>query len=338
MYFEGYEYCPSVYYSYKESLTEEQLVALKSRKLGQVKINIRGNPVNGVPSDFSSTFDVGSEIYAIKDTKVERAVIVKTEFGNAVLYRYRKAIQEYGNSPINLNLSDVFNMMTDKPQVKEVKLFSKENSSVIASSKDEQLINLINKELPSQKLINFPPQGKQIDFATGVQVNLVFSGDEELNITVYQGQGYATVFGGYFSLSPALSEAFKKLDALKPPSDKFTQHLPFKIGDVKYFTAQYILTGEKADFSSFEKANGMLSGLLNYSVQEVNLDKTNKLIMTCTFGPTQADSKIIQFYGKENNEITIGLDGYFYKFTELNMTEKNLHDWFSKLLIISSAK
>jgi hypothetical protein len=122
VYLDGYEYSPSSWlnYSRQESIDAEY-EKLKGEKLGTITLDLKGKTYTGTPPNFSSTHDVGTEVYTVKGMKKERAILVVSNGHASIFYRERKAIKDE-KTPINLTLAEVFNMVSDSPKVASVYL------------------------------------------------------------------------------------------------------------------------------------------------------------------------------------------------------------------------
>ena len=72
VYMDGYANSPIEWLKYSRSAPESELI--KGDKLGEVTLDLKGFVYTCTPPNFSSTHNVGTEIYAIKEMKKERAL------------------------------------------------------------------------------------------------------------------------------------------------------------------------------------------------------------------------------------------------------------------------
>jgi len=144
---DGYAYMGGTapyFYSLNEDskISEER----KGGKIGEVTLDLKGLRYTGVPPDFSSTFDVGTEVYEVKGLKREYAVLLVSGENSHILYRSWKATANE-DDPIGLTVNDVFRMISDSAVISSVELRNETDSSWMRTSYDDRLLELLNTEI-----------------------------------------------------------------------------------------------------------------------------------------------------------------------------------------------
>lgn len=329
LYLDGYYYKGDSLSWYRYSLyapSKEEYEKIKGEKIGEVKLDLKGMIYTGTPPDFSSTHNVGSEIYTIKNVKKERAVLLFEGNNGLILYREGKALSD-DKTPINLKVSDVFNMQTDSAEVASVELRSRQDGSWMRSSEDSKLIGLINSELPNLPLLRSSALG-QDPYASDswVSFNLIFKDGTPLNMQFFPDIGYASLFNGYIRLSPELADELKQLSSQGELYPSISDLLPYKEDDVMYLKFKDYRSNEEVlcNMPKWSRM-GFFSIFDFYHVAEVQEPKARSLVITCTLGKTEADSTDIGFYETDDKGIAVKIDGHFYKPFKGQITYKELY-------------
>lgn len=293
--------------------SEEILSSVKGDMIGKVTLDLKGKIYTGAPPDFSSTFNYGTKIYEIKGVSKERAVLI--EEGKNMLILYRESRNTSENSPINLNVSDVFNMMSDSPKIVSVELRSDYDGSWMRSSEDKSLLELLNRELPGLPLLNSSQLERNLSGENKrIPVNVVFADGRMLNIQVYPDLNYARFFGGYIKLSPGLCEDLQRLFDQGEQYKKISALVPYSESDVLYLYYKNQVNGNEILCKTPKWSRSALFSTLDYyRVKETAVSSDDWLVMTVIMGKSKDDNKTIEFYETNDREIIVKIDGHYYK-------------------------
>jgi hypothetical protein len=235
LYLDGYEYSPESWVDYsRNGLSQYEYESIKGEKLGVVTLDLKGKSYKGTPPNFSSTYDEGAEIFMIKNMKKERAVLVVNLGNPMIFYRTRKFISDE-KTPINLSLKQVFNMLSDAPNVTSIELRSEEDGAFLGTFEDKKLIELINKELPEIKLLQRTELGLD-PYREGkrVPVNLMLSDGAALHMQVFPEIKCAYVFGGFIRVSEEFSRRIQEVSTQGKQAPNISGLLSFKEDGVAY--------------------------------------------------------------------------------------------------------
>jgi hypothetical protein len=315
VYLDGYLYTPSEWLNYsRHASLEPEYEKLKDEKLGVVTLDLKGKRYTGTPPDFSSTHDVGTEIYAIKNVKKERAVLVVAQGHASIFYRERKAAYDE-KLPLNINLAEVFKMMSDTPEVTSVELRSEENGSWLSTSEDGKLLSLINRELPGQQLLHYPELGFNSDESgSRIPVNVVFSDGAALHMQVNPELKIASVFGGFIKLSDELTTAIKEFSKKGSHHPSISNLVGYSEDQVSYLKLINYTNGDKLLCENPAWSRGALFYIFNYHrVEEAQSSANMRLVMTSTLGLSEDDSVTVGFHENSDKHIILGIRGKYYK-------------------------
>ncbi len=315
VYLDGYEYSPSSWLSYsRQGSTKAAYESLKGEKLGTVTLDLKGKTYKGTPPSFSSTYDVGTEIYAVKNMKKERAILVVNKEYAEIFYRDRKAVMDL-KTPINLTLAEVFNMMTDSPKVSSVELRSEEDGSWIGATDNNKLLELINKELPKLSILQSSEFGKNpYDQGKRIPINLVFSDGAALHMQVIPEAKSASVFGGFVPISKEFCSAVLELPKLVKHYPTVSNLLPYAENQVSYLHLINHTNGDEVLCKNPEWSRSPLFSIFNYyPMTETKSEETDKLVMTATLGKSKDSSVTIYFYENSSKNIIVKLNDKYYK-------------------------
>lgn len=330
VYLDGYAYSPSEWLSYSFYSTTDTEDYIKGDMLGEVTLDLKGLRYTGTPPDFSSTYDVGTEVYEIVGIKRERAMLVKNDSYESIFYRERKAVSEI-DEPINLTVSEVIAMMTDNPMVDSVELRSEEDGSWMRTSQDQQLIDIINRELPNLTLMNREELGKDMS-GYRIPINLMFEDGAALHMQVYPEENCAYIFGGYIIISDELASEAVRLFEDGGEYPRVTDLLPSEVTDAtsevaylnfKDYSASTEVSCEDPKWS----IQAFYQMLEHYRVSKLQQEKMGTLVMTATLGKSQEESMEISFYEDDNKNIYIGLKGDFYEIVKGKLKYEQLRDY-----------
>lgn len=328
VYIDGYAYSPSEWFSYSRGLDINSQNIVKGKKIGEVTLDLKGKKYTGTPPDFSSTHDIGSEIYEIKNMKKERAVILKDGDYEVVFYRERKAISSE-KEQIGLTVSDVFNMMTNVAKVTAIELRSEEDGSWMRTIKEEQLISIINNEFPKLSLKNHGEL--EVDpyiYNDRIPINLIFDDGTAIHMQVLPESKYAAIFHAYIPLS---KEFISLLQGLSNEGEKYlrmTQLIPYNQEEVSYLYIMDFLEQKQILCKEPKWSSSALYGLLGYyRVLKADEDIDGKLVMSISIGKSEKDSIYIKLYENENKEIFIKINDSFYEIVKGQLRYKHLKDY-----------
>lgn len=313
VYLDGYAYEPNEWLKNSWGPSDsDRYESIKDKKLGEVTLDLKGLRYNGIPPDFSSTYDVGTGIYKIKGIRVESAILV--DFGGKldIFYRGRKCVPDI-DTPIDLTMSEVFRMLSDDAEIVSVELRSEEDGSWMNTSYDPGLISLLNNELPGETILNMG-QIKDDPYNTGyrVPVNLLFSDGRALHVQFFPIAGLAWTFGGYIRISEALSTSIRTLYEQGSPYPSLSELLPYREEDISYL---YLVNNTNSDEVLCENAQwsrGPLMDMLSYYRVKETEKTDGRLVMTAVLGKSEADNITIEFYETADNNIVTGIGGRYY--------------------------
>jgi hypothetical protein len=328
VYLDGYAYSPSSWINYSRDYYNEEQIFEAGEKLGEVTLDLKGLVYKGNPPDFSSTQDIGTEIYEIKNIKKERAVLVRMYQRDVVFYREHKAISSESEL-YNLNLADVFQMMTDEITVMSVELRSEEDGSWMRTSENEDLISLINQELPEQPLLTLFNIGKETD-SNRVPINLMFEDGAALHMQFYPNQQFAYVFGGYINISEELAEKIKQLYLEGDMYDRITDLLPGELREPSYLSIKDQLDQKEVLCEEPEWSGSALYDVLKY-YRVVNTERSNakQLVMNMKVGRSETDYSEINFYEDDRKFIIFQINGEYYETVMGHMSYEDLTDYLN---------
>jgi hypothetical protein len=333
VYLDGYAYSPESWIAYDYNSTNYDYK--KGDKIGEVTLDLKGKRYKGTPPNYSSTLNLGTELYEIVNIKRERAIIAKQGEFEHILYRERKAIADL-NETMDLKISEIFNMITEKPIVTEVELRNEENGSWIRTSKNENLISLINEELPNLELLNHGQINKKpINYR--VPVNLMFEDGSALHVQFYPNENYASLFGGYIIISEELSTAINDLYKEGEQYKTTTDLIPYDLNSITYL--KIINHLENYDILCKEPSwsGGALNSILDYyRISPVEPSSLDKLVMTMEIGSTEEDSIIIEFYNKENSKLRIKIKDKYYDIIKGDLTYEDLKEYLNNYTEINA--
>jgi hypothetical protein len=315
VYLDGYAYSPSSWLSYSRTESSKtEYEKLKGEKLGTVTLDLKGKTYTGTPPSFSSTLDVGTEIYTVKNIKKERAILViQGEFAS-IYYRESKAVRDL-KAPINLNLAQVFGMISDSPEVSSVELRSEEDGSWMGRSEDKKLLELSNKELPKLSLLQ-ADQFEKNPYESGnrIPINLIFSDGAALHMQVLPEAKSAFVFGAFVRLSEELCSAVKELPKQVPQYPTISKLLPYTEDQISYLYLLNHTNGDEVLCKTPQWSRSALYSIFNYyRMVEAQDSDAKKLVMTAVLGNSKENSVTIDFYENIDKHIIIKLKDKYFK-------------------------
>lgn len=338
VYIDGYSYSPNSWLKYSRSgLTKPEYEKLKGDKLGEVTIDLKGKTYKGTPSDFSSTYNVGTEIYAVKNMKKERAVLVVNNDTAEIFYRDRKAVYNE-KMQINLTLSEIFAMIADNSKVTSVELRSEMDGSWMRTSEKQELLKFINKELPTLPILQISELGEN-GSGKQIPINLIFSDGSALNMQVLPEAKAAYIFGGFVKVSEELCKAVEELASQGSQSPAISDLIPYKVTDVTYLNIVNHTNGDKILCKTPAWSSESLFSILNYyRIAEAESSDAQKLVMTITIGKSKDDSIAIEFYEDSDKQIITKIKNKYYKPVKGKLGFEELDSFLYNYTEIGNAK
>lgn len=317
VYLNGYAYEPSEWFENSIFLSEDHAFE-KGKKLGEVTLDLKGKVYKGTPPDFSSTYDVGAEIYAMKNVKTESAILVHWCGVYTPFYRSRKHVST-SNEEIGLTVHDIIGMLSDNPEVVSVELRDEENGAWMNTLDDEDLISMINKELPGLSLINYGQLSRD-PYASGarIPVNLFFADGRALHMQIYPTSGMAYTFGGYIPISEKLAGMFQTLAGKGSPWLRLSDLLPICEEEVQYLYLKNHMNGDEIMCENPAWSRSPLFQILQYYRAE-KADPEGRLVMSAIMGKSESDNVTVSFYEREDGQILTEIEGVYYR---------PVHGWF----------
>ena len=325
LYYDGYIYRSSEWYSYSRN-SQKDYPCEPEEKLGEVTLDLKDILYTGTPPDFSGTSDKGTEIYKIKNVKAERAVLIKTGNDYTTLYRSAKAIAPKEDS-FHLKLIEIFHMLSDQPVISALELRSEEDGAWMRTVDTQKLVLLINQELPALNLLTYKEYGPK-DSSTRIPVNLMFEDGTALNIQFYPAEKYASIFGGYVTVSEELCNEIIKLNEEGSPYSRITELLPYSENDISSLFIQDYPDGINLQCEDPLWSGRALYNLLKfYRIDEVKESSHGTPVMSFNLGASQNKSSVINFYENENKNLSLEIDGIFYTLVKGTLTYDDLKSY-----------
>ena len=327
VYLDGFAYEPSEWLDYSLGLSKNNdFSSLKGEKLGEVTLDLKGKQYTGKPPDFSSTYDVGTQIYQIKDVKVESAILVDFN-GFAIFTRSRKYVPTT-DEPLNLIISDVFQMLSDNPTITSVELRNEENGAWMNTSENQQLISLLNNELSALSLLNHGEVDKDhYDTSYRIPINLIFEDGRTLHMQVFPLSNMASTFGGFIPLSEDLVVAIKDLYKQGSSYPSLADLIPYQEEDISYLYFKNQTNGDEVLCENpIWSRSGLYQILAYYRVDETETKETN-LVLTSRLGKSEEDSVTVNFYETEDKQILTEIGGSYYKPVRGQLTFESLDSY-----------
>ena len=331
VYLSGYVYSPSSWISYQRDGVEDAENFEIGGKIGEVTLDLKGLKYTGTPPDFSSTHDVGTQIYEIKNVKPERAVIVRLSYGDIVFYRSYKAIYDE-SIPLDLSMSEVMQMMTENITVSSVELRSEQDGSWMRTSEKKELIDLINQELPGQSLLTRLELDKELD-SYRVPINLMFEDGAALHMQFYPEQHIASVFGGYIKISEELAKEILSLNNEGDMYDKITDVITEDLNTSPYLYFKDLVKDKEVICSEPAWTGGAWDSLLSYfRVKEVEQPSDMQSVMIMKVGNSDTDFIETLSYEDENKHIILQINGEYYETVKGYLSYKQLSQYLESYI------
>ena len=327
LYLDGYSYEDSGWIHYDPYNRLENVEEIKGNKIGQVTIDLKGKIYEGTPSDFSSTFGVGAEVYELKDIKRENAVLIVSGEMKHILYRTRKAIASV-NEPIDLKVKEVVNMITDYPIINEVELRDEINGSWMRTSNNDRLINLLNTEIQDLDILTYEamnrPKGES---SYRIPVNFMFEDGAVLHAQIYPETNIVYIFGGYINISDDLVSEFERLFKMGNEYSRLNDIISYDWSNIKYFQLDNNITGESIVSIEPQWSAEALHHILSYYSVDKATDLEGRLVATIRIGESEINSQELKIYEGEDGNLFFEVDGEFYKIVKGKLMYKDILDY-----------
>jgi hypothetical protein len=333
VYLNGYAYEPSKWYQYSMRLSDStDYEALKGKKLGEVTLDLKGKKYTGLPPDFSSTYDVGTEIYEIKNINPSSAILVNFDGSYEIFYRRQKSVESI-YEPLNLLLSDVFDMLSENSEIVSVELRDEENGAWMATSKDENLLAILNNELPGLSLLNYGEIDNEHYSANyRIPINLIFSDGRALHMQVYallEGPGWAYTFGGFVPISKEMEAAVQTLYDKGSPYPRLVDLIPYVEEEITYLYLKDHVKGDEVVCEEPAWSRSDLLHTLSYYRSEKTEAGNSNLVLTAILGRSGDDNITVNFYETSEQQILTEINGEYYKPVRGQLLSKNLDNYLT---------
>lgn len=331
VYLDGYAYEPSEWYEYSMRISDStDYEALKGKKLGEVTLDLKGKQYTGMPPDFSSTYDVGTEIYEIRNIDPSNAILVYFHDRYEIFRRERKIVSDI-DEPLNLSLSDVFNMLSDDPEIVSVELRDEQNGAWMADSTNENLLAVLNKELPDLSLLNYGEINNEYYSAKyRIPINLIFADGGILHMQVYpllENPGWAYTFGGFVPISKELEAAVQSLYEQGSPYPRLVDLISYNEEDITYLYLKDHLNGDEVVCEEPAWSSSALLQILSYYRAEKTEAENSSLVLTAILGKSEEDSITVNFYEAYEKQILTEINGEYYKPVRGQLLSKSLDNY-----------
>ncbi|MGI6366349.1 MAG: hypothetical protein ACOX2G_11615 [Bacillota bacterium] len=283
----------------------------KGEKLGEVTLDLKGLRYTGVPPDFSSTLDVGTEIYAVQGLKPEYAVLAVDGIYQNVLYRQHKVQTDY-TQELGLSVAEIIAMLTADPALIAVDLLDEENGSLMRRTTDQDLLALFERDLLDQPILGGDPGPYQ----SRIPINLVFPGGEALHMQLYPDFGIASTFGGYVQFSPELTAAVQDLADAGVQFPAIAAMLPFSEDEIGYLHYANHRNKEEICPEEVRWTREPLFTILRYCrLEKAQSEAYKELAITVELGRTEQDSVPVHFYNSVEG-LLVELHGQLYRLVQ----------------------
>lgn len=312
VYMDGYSYEASSWYSHSVSSFLDDVDDIKGEKLGAVTLDLKGKMYTGTPPDFSSTLDVGTEIYEIKGIKKENSVLAVAGDMKVVLYSQRKANST--NEPINLTIEELINRISIDPVITSLELRSEEDSSWMRSTTDANLLALLYKEIKNENIMSYDEIGKKYtESSYRIPINILFKEGGALHMQVYPEKNLAYIFGGYINISNKLAQELENLYKMGYEFSKITEILEKDLNDVEYFKLTNHRSGEELISSEPRWSGEALYWYLSYySAEKSQIDLIGEHVYSLRFGASEENSELLEIYEGTDENLYFKIDGIYY--------------------------
>lgn len=312
---------------YFYSLNEDSKISeeRKGEKIGEVAIDLKGLKITGVPPDFSSTFDVGSEVYEVKGLKRENAVLLVSGENSHILFRSGKATAS-ADDQIGLTVDEVFRMISNSAVISSVELRSETDSSWMRTSCDDRLLELLNTEIREKAILNSKEikQQKGIADMPGktpwIPINLVFEDGAMLHMQVYPEVNIVRVFGGYIDISEELCREITELYLLGEEYSRIADIVGLGPDSLGYFRFINHVTGDGITSPEPDWDGRHLYDWLRWYRFDRALPETEgTLVFSAELGESEENHRVLDVYEGADRNLFFKVDGETYIIVKGNL-------------------
>lgn len=328
LYLDGFSYEYSGWISHNHNYYEiKDIEYLRGEKIGEVKLDLKGLKYEGIPPDFSSTYEKGTEIYEIKGLKRSNALLLDDGNISFILYNGGR-VTESLSQPIDLSVKEVIEMITDFPLISEVELRNEENGSWMRSSHDEDLLESLNLELPKAKIYNYEEDNRpKYESSFRVPVNLFFEDGAVLHAQVYPETNSAYIFGGFINISEDLSNKFKDLNRLGDQYPRFTSLLGYDRYNIGYFQIRNFIEGDNIISKEPSWSGSALYGIFDHYTVDEDDDLEGRLVASIKIGESEEAYKEIEIYEGKDTDLFFRIGGKAYRIVKGALRYKDIVDF-----------
>lgn len=319
LYLDGYAYTSSSWLS-DDRLGHDNFI--KGDKIGQVTFDLKGKDYTSIPPDFSSTHDLGTEIYEIKNMKSSYAIMIVNDGHQSILYRSNKAMSAT-SVWTDIRVKQVYQMMSDQEGFENIELRSEENGSWMADLKDPKLYDLMTQEIGDKVIRSLEDLSEDYYSPNRIPINILLSGDAKVHMQVFPEKNMATVFGGYIDLSDEWLESLLACIESTTIRPTIRDMIPFAEDDIQEFIIEDIIQDRTFKSQETRWASGTFLSILDYYriSQEEAVSLQPK--MAISLGVFDTDKINLYFYSPD----TIGIDEKVYRIIKGKITYKDLEDF-----------
>ncbi|MCH4890077.1 hypothetical protein EZV73_21030 [Acidaminobacter sp. JC074] len=306
IYYDDYVYSATDWLSYGYDHEFGELPYEKGDKLGQILIDLKYKSYEGIPPDFSSTYDEGLEIFELKGVKKEWAFLLETKHSDIVFYR------SHPTRNVEMTFEQILKMISDKPTIVGVEYRSEEDGSWMKTVEDKALMDLLNKELPGLSRISYDEmESEPYKNSSRIPINLILEDGPMIHIQVLPESKYASVFGGYIALS---DEVIRKLQSFNHESYKrLSDILRYDEDEINYVAVSDLVNNQVVPVEDPEWLGRTFYSKMNYYRLIESEVKSGQKVLSVEIGKSETDYKVIHIYQKEDLSLEVEMDDKTYK-------------------------
>ena len=207
----------------------------------------------------------------------------------------------------------MFDMLSDNRVITSVELRDEENGAWMHTSENQQLLSLINNELPALSLLNYDEVDQDPYEGYRIPINLIFADGRALHMQVFPLYNMASTFGGFIPISEDLTAAFKQLYEQDSSYTRLSDLIPYNEDEISYLYFQNHTNGDEVlcEEPAWSRS-GIFQILSYYRVEEADANDSH-LVLTSIMGKSKEDSVTVNFYETGDKQILIQIEGTYYK-------------------------
>lgn len=305
VYLDGYSYSPNEWLA--SDWYGKQKTYVRGQSIGSVTLDLKGKTYTGIPPNFSSTLDVGTELFEIEGVKRESAILVVNGHYESVFYINSKVLEN--GAAFNLSAKAILQLVSDQPDIEAIEVRDETNGTWVADLEDPDLLDLLEQAFVDQELLTREALSVEPYSSQRLPINVVFSDGARLHMQVYPQSSYAYVFGGYMAMSGEFVDALKETIATLeiPPS---LASLVFEGHDVlEEMLVSDVLRNQDYDLEEPKWTGQALEHLLSYYRVKAIAPTDSPLIFYAEIkSPNQAMTRFEIF-----EDGSVGVDGHRYE-------------------------